>query len=568
MISVKMLIQMFISGLLVLHHKFDSSYQVLLPFYAGIAVTYASSFLSQYVYWMCRSASEEMCFQESLGSCWEPEYSIWLPALVATCVKIIVLSASLGNFETPNLSIAIVVLVQLFMVATKWWMSIELEYIVSGIMLVWVSFTINVTCDLNERNNIVKQLKEFQFTSRHNLDESKLKYILMKTNIHEQKLNNFNLHIWTIKLTKEMTDIATSAIVAFTLVIIFSKFILYFATRSTPDEIQILQWLVTVVVESCFNPIILLGITFLFGKLSELLVFLINAFLGVAQPTFDAFKYKVEVFFAVLCIESGLMTIDERTRERCLEVVIAMTLFNVVSHSLSRVKNEIVALANGGGQSNIKQYLRFIIVFIVLAIGPSFCVFRLCTRLQTSVWPFYIAIGNFELHIEMIFLVIEFLLVQATWWFAEKFHIINNILNYVRFVGSSSLLFASYVRCYYILMSPFFTAFFWLRFVLNLVMFGINTFRICYIGWAKYKISRELIDGIRNLPGYKPSPDNSECSVCYTSICLGKQLPCGHIFHQECVERWFQVRTTCPFCNSQVPITRHVLTVNGLVPAN
>ena len=168
----------------------------------------------------------------------------------------------------------------------------------------------------------------------------------------------------------------------------------------------------------------------------------------------------------------------------------------------------------------------------------------------------------------MIFLVIEFLLVHASWWFAEKFHIINNILNYVRFVGSSSLLLASYARCYYILMSPFFTAFFWLRFVLNLVMFGINTFRICYIGWVKYKMSRELIDGIRNLPGCKPSPDNNECSVCYTSICLGKQLPCGHIFHQECVERWFQVRTTCPFCNSQVPITRHVLTVNGLVPAN
>jgi len=545
------------------------SYQVLLPFNASITVTFASSFLSQYVYWKCRSASEEMCFQESLGSCWEPGDNIWLSALVDTFVSIIILSANPDEFEA-KFSISTVVLVQLLMVATKWWIFIELKYIVSGIMLVWVSIVVFGTYEQKEKENIVKQLYDIniQLIGQQNMDKTDVKDLLVKSNTLEQTLKNFNSNDWKNRCTKKITDIATSAVVAFTLVFIFSKFLLSISTNSMSDEIQIWQWLVTVVVGSCFNPIILLGITFHFGKLSELLVFLINAFLGVAQPDFDAFKYNVEVFFAVLCIESGLMTIDERTREQCLKVVIAMTLFNVVSHSLSRVKNEIVALANGGGQPPIKQYLRLIIVFIALAIGPSFCVFRLCTGLQTSVWPFYNAIGNFELHIEMIFLVIECLLLQASWWFAEKFHIINNILNYVRIVRTFSLLFASFLRCYYRLMSPFLTAFFWLRCVLNLIWLGLATFGICYIGWAKYKISRELIDGIRNLPGCKPSPDNSECSVCYTSMCLGKQLPCGHIFHQECIERWFQVKTTCPFCNSQVPITRHVLTVNGLVLAN
>ena len=548
---------MLFSGLVIFAINVGLSYQVLLPFYADIAVTFTSSSLSQYVYWKCRSASEEMCFLESLGSCWEPGDSTWLPALVDTFVSIILLSAKRDKFEA-QVSISTIVLVQLLSVATKWWIFIELKYIVSGIMLVWVSLDVFVEYELKAQENIGKQLFEIniQLIGRQNMDETKLKYLLEKSNTLEQEFKNLNSSDWKNRFTKKITGIATSAVVAFTLVFIYSKFILPFATHTTPDETQIWQWLITVVVESCFNPIILLGIACLFGKLSELLVVLINAFLGVAQPNVDAFKYKVEVAFVILCIESGLMTIDERTRERCLKVVIAMTLFNVVSHSLSRVKNEILALANGGGQSNIKQYLRLIIVFIVLAIGPSFCVFRLCTRLQTSVWPFYNAIGNLELHIEMIVLVVEFLLIQASWWFAEQYHIINNVLFYVRIVGGISLLFASYMRCYYRLMSPFLTAFFWLRFALNLIWPGLGTVGICYIGWKQYKMRTELIDTVRNLPGCKPSPDNSECSVCYLCMCLGKQLPCGHIFHQECIERWFQVRTTCPFCNSPVLITQ------------
>ena len=169
--------------------------------------------------------------------------------------------------------------------------------------------------------------------------------------------------------------------------------------------------------------------------------------------------------------------------------------------TLRWVKTEIFALANGGGLSPIKQYLRLIIVSILLTIGPSCCVLRLCTRLQTSVWPFYNAIGNIELHIEMIFLVVWFLFLQASWWFEEKYHIINNILFYVRFAESFSFLFASYLRCYYRLMSPFLTAFFWLRFALYLIWLGLGTVEICSIVWAQYKMRRELIDGSVNFLG-------------------------------------------------------------------
>jgi len=536
---------MLLSGLLFLAVNVCLSYQILLPFYAGIAVTFASSFLSHYVYSQYRSESVENCLQESMGSCWKPGDSTWLPALVDAFVSITILAAYSDKIEA-QVTISTVVLVQLLLVATNWWIFIELKFIISGIMLVCSLICVVTLYQEKQKENIVKQLNEIniQLNGQQNIDETKLKYLLKKSNILKQDLKNYN-SAYKHTFTKEINDTATSAVVAFTLVFILSKFTLSIAIHPTQDEIHIWQWLINVVVESCSNPIILLGIACLLGKLSELLTFLIKAFLGITQqPNSDAFQYKVEVFFVMLFIESGLMTIDERAREQCLEVVIAMALFNVVSHSFSRVKYDILALANGGGQSQIKQYLRLIIVFIALTIGPSVCVFRLCTRLKTSVWPFFIAIGNLELHIEMILLVSAFLYLH------DKCHIINKIPKAVRIVGTFSLQFASFLRCYYKLMSPFLTACFWLRCVLHLIWHGLTTLPICYIGWTKYKLSRELIDGVRNLPGCKPSPDNSVCSLCHTSIFLGKQLPCGHIFHQECIERWFHVWTTCPLCNS------------------
>lgn len=44
------------------------------------------------------------------------------------------------------------------------------------------------------------------------------------------------------------------------------------------------------------------------------------------------------------------------------------------------------------------------------------------------------------------------------------------------------------------------------------------------------------------------------------AICLGefedgdmvKTLPCYHLFHTECVDRWLKVNKTCPFCKKSI----------------
>ena len=42
------------------------------------------------------------------------------------------------------------------------------------------------------------------------------------------------------------------------------------------------------------------------------------------------------------------------------------------------------------------------------------------------------------------------------------------------------------------------------------------------------------------------------CSICYEKIGGGVQLKCQHEFHEECIQAWFEKKTTCPMCRYDI----------------
>ncbi|KAL5972417.1 hypothetical protein ACLOJK_041671 [Asimina triloba] len=51
-------------------------------------------------------------------------------------------------------------------------------------------------------------------------------------------------------------------------------------------------------------------------------------------------------------------------------------------------------------------------------------------------------------------------------------------------------------------------------------------------------------------------PSEHDCSVCLTAFEPDSEinrLPCGHLFHKGCVEKWLEYwNTTCPLCRTPV----------------
>ena len=47
-----------------------------------------------------------------------------------------------------------------------------------------------------------------------------------------------------------------------------------------------------------------------------------------------------------------------------------------------------------------------------------------------------------------------------------------------------------------------------------------------------------------------------ECSICLMEVKEGDDtilLPCGHMFHDNCVTKWLKIHNTCPLCRFELP---------------
>ncbi|CAJ1020840.1 Zinc finger, C3HC4 type (RING finger)/Ring finger domain/RING-like zinc finger [Leishmania utingensis] len=48
---------------------------------------------------------------------------------------------------------------------------------------------------------------------------------------------------------------------------------------------------------------------------------------------------------------------------------------------------------------------------------------------------------------------------------------------------------------------------------------------------------------------------DARCTICYEDMMPGggtKRLPCGHCYHIDCLERWLEGHSTCPYCRANI----------------
>lgn len=58
-------------------------------------------------------------------------------------------------------------------------------------------------------------------------------------------------------------------------------------------------------------------------------------------------------------------------------------------------------------------------------------------------------------------------------------------------------------------------------------------------------------------PVRSPLP-SFECAICYSEIDIRNRsgymlAPCDHLFHQDCLVQWMEVKMECPICRKDLP---------------
>jgi E3 ubiquitin-protein ligase synoviolin len=97
-------------------------------------------------------------------------------------------------------------------------------------------------------------------------------------------------------------------------------------------------------------------------------------------------------------------------------------------------------------------------------------------------------------------------------------------------------------------------------FALICIHYGLPFHLIRDVYAAYFSFQRKLtsfikyLQLVRNLDSRFPNASAEElehagdCLVCRERMEIGKKLPCGHVFHLDCLKSWLQHQQSCPLC--------------------
>ena len=84
------------------------------------------------------------------------------------------------------------------------------------------------------------------------------------------------------------------------------------------------------------------------------------------------------------------------------------------------------------------------------------------------------------------------------------------------------------------------------------IIFGTVIMIFCFQCFSKDICNKNKLKIIVNKELNELVLNNTFCSICYETYDDSKKickLPCGHIYHLDCINVWFDRKRTCPYCN-------------------
>ena len=70
--------------------------------------------------------------------------------------------------------------------------------------------------------------------------------------------------------------------------------------------------------------------------------------------------------------------------------------------------------------------------------------------------------------------------------------------------------------------------------------------------------SQSQIQGLQTVPGAEAA--GKDCPICQEELTREgsyKKMPCGHVYHEQCLTRWLQIHNSCPVCRASVSGSPH-----------
>lgn len=73
--------------------------------------------------------------------------------------------------------------------------------------------------------------------------------------------------------------------------------------------------------------------------------------------------------------------------------------------------------------------------------------------------------------------------------------------------------------------------------------------------------SNASIEALKVVTDDRQEKSEEECTICLERLfteenkeTVVKEMPCGHMYHGECIEHWLRIHGSCPLCRYEIPL--------------
>ena len=81
-----------------------------------------------------------------------------------------------------------------------------------------------------------------------------------------------------------------------------------------------------------------------------------------------------------------------------------------------------------------------------------------------------------------------------------------------------------------------------------------NKFKNGYDAFISWRNSRKKINSFIWATNEEVRNHDDVCSICCEGMSSARITPCGHFYHQGCLQKWLNDNTTCPLCKYRISV--------------
>ncbi|XP_070804555.1 RING finger protein 145-like isoform X2 [Pituophis catenifer annectens] len=268
------------------------------------------------------------------------------------------------------------------------------------------------------------------------------------------------------------------------------------------------------------------------------------------------------VTLLLLAIQTGLLDLQLLQRTYLLTVI----FFIVATSTLQSVTEiaEPVVLGLGASQNrNFWKHFRGVTLCLFLLVVPGFMAYKIAHFFQPDFWLVILISSCMLTSLQVTGTLFVYGLFVAELLQKTPVEKMDEILYCVQAVSRVLEFLVALCVVTYGTWGSIVGEWTWLGASVIIVHCYFNVWLRAQSGWKSFSLRWEAAKKIGLLPratSRQLEDHNDLCAICFQEMTVAIIMPCGHIFHEGCLRKWFYVQDTCPLCHQavQVPATQEV----------